>query len=171
MIHHVSIPAREAQHVAEVLAELMNGKCLPFGPLERMNRTIKQATVQRYHCDDHGQLKRHLADFLHAYNFGRRLKTVKGLTPYEFVCKSWASEPQRFTAIPLHQMPGLNTWPVRRSASSDATQSVAWPGTWIRGLASAEAREVLGFATLDAPTSRAQSQIERSGQAAKGPAW
>jgi hypothetical protein len=28
MIHHVSILAREPQHVAEVLAELMNGKCV-----------------------------------------------------------------------------------------------------------------------------------------------
>ncbi|MGE5269154.1 MAG: hypothetical protein ACM3JG_05720 [Thiohalocapsa sp.] len=34
MIHHVSIPAKEPQHVAEVLAELMGGKCVPFGPLE-----------------------------------------------------------------------------------------------------------------------------------------
>jgi hypothetical protein len=34
MIHHASIPAREPQHVAEVLAELMNGTCSPFGPLE-----------------------------------------------------------------------------------------------------------------------------------------
>jgi hypothetical protein len=34
MIHHVSIPAREPQRVAEVLAELMNGKCVPFSPLE-----------------------------------------------------------------------------------------------------------------------------------------
>jgi len=34
MIHHVSIPAREPQHVAEVLAELMHGTCVPFGPLE-----------------------------------------------------------------------------------------------------------------------------------------
>ena len=34
MIHHVSIPAREPQHVAEVLAELMNGTCIQFGPLE-----------------------------------------------------------------------------------------------------------------------------------------
>ncbi len=33
MIHHVSIPAREPRHVAEVLAELMGGKCYPFGPL------------------------------------------------------------------------------------------------------------------------------------------
>jgi hypothetical protein len=34
MIHHVSIPAREPRHVAEVLAELLDGKCVPFGPLE-----------------------------------------------------------------------------------------------------------------------------------------
>jgi len=34
MIHRVSIPAREPQRVAGVLAELMGGKCCPFGPLE-----------------------------------------------------------------------------------------------------------------------------------------
>ena len=34
MIHHVSIPARHPQHVAEVLAEVMGGRCVPFGPLE-----------------------------------------------------------------------------------------------------------------------------------------
>lgn len=34
MIHHVSIPAREPRHVAEVLAEVMGGHCVPFGPLE-----------------------------------------------------------------------------------------------------------------------------------------
>jgi hypothetical protein len=34
MIHHVSIPARDPQHVAGVLAELMGGKAFPFGPLE-----------------------------------------------------------------------------------------------------------------------------------------
>jgi hypothetical protein len=35
MIHPVSIQAHEPQHVAEVLAEPMGGKCFPFGPLER----------------------------------------------------------------------------------------------------------------------------------------
>ena len=53
-----------------------------------MNRTIKEATVQRYHYDSHEQLQRHLDDFVSAYNFARRLKTLKGLTPYEFICKS-----------------------------------------------------------------------------------
>jgi transposase InsO family protein len=79
------------------------------GQVERMNRTIKEATVQRYHYDNHSQLKRHLSDFVDAYNFGRRLKTLKGLTPYEFICKSWTSQPKQFSLNPLHQMPGLNT--------------------------------------------------------------
>ncbi|HTZ37956.1 MAG TPA: hypothetical protein VMB84_18140 [Stellaceae bacterium] len=34
MIHHVSIPARDPEHVAGVLAEVMDGRCVPFGPLE-----------------------------------------------------------------------------------------------------------------------------------------
>lgn len=79
------------------------------GQVERMNRTIKDATVKRYHYDDHAQFERHLADFIAAYNFGRRLKTLKGLTPNDFICKCWTSEPQRFTFNPIHHMPGLNT--------------------------------------------------------------
>ena len=51
-----------------------------------MNRTIKDATVKRYHYESHDQLVRHLADFVAAYNFARRLKTLGGLAPYEFVC-------------------------------------------------------------------------------------
>lgn len=79
------------------------------GQVERMNRTIKEATVRRFHYDTHDQLRSHLADFVMAYNFAKRLKTLKGLTPYEFVCKTWTNEPSRFTLNPLQQMPGLNT--------------------------------------------------------------
>src|ERR687889_2105280 len=50
------------------------------GQVERMNRTLKDATVKRYHYGSHDQLRQHLADFISAYNFGRRLKTLKGLT-------------------------------------------------------------------------------------------
>ena len=79
------------------------------GQVERMNRTIKEATVKRYHYDSHDQLRQHLGDFVTAYNFGRRLKTLKGLTPYEAICKAWLAEPQRFTSDPTHQIPGPNT--------------------------------------------------------------
>ena len=79
------------------------------GQVERMNRTLKEATVKRFHYDTSDQFRRHLDDFVAAYNFGRRLKTLKGLTPYEAICKTWTVEPKRFIINPLHQMPGLNT--------------------------------------------------------------
>ena len=79
------------------------------GQVERMNRTIKEATVKRFHDETHDQLERHLSDFLDAYNYARRLKTLSGLTPYEFICKTWTSEPERFNLNPCHQMPGLNS--------------------------------------------------------------
>ena len=79
------------------------------GQVERMNRTIKEATVQRFYYESHRQLRQHLADFVAAYNFGRRLKTLKGLTPFEYICKSWTSQPERFILNPLQQMPGLNS--------------------------------------------------------------
>jgi transposase InsO family protein len=78
------------------------------GQVERMNRTLKEATVKRYYYETHDQLRSHLADFVTAYNFARRLKTLKGLTPYEYICKTWSKEPERFTLDPTHQMPGLN---------------------------------------------------------------
>ena len=79
------------------------------GQVERMNRTIKDATVKRYHYDSHRQLQNHLTDFINAYNYGRHLKTLKGLTPYEYICKIWTNDPKRFRIDPIHQMPGLNT--------------------------------------------------------------
>lgn len=54
--------------------------------VERMNRTLKEATVKRYYYETHGQLRSHLSDFVTAYNFGRRLKTLKGLSSYEYIC-------------------------------------------------------------------------------------
>src|ERR671913_207065 len=83
-------------------------------------------TVQRYHYDRHDQLRRHLDDFVAAYNFGRRLKTLKGLTPYEFICKRWTNEPQRFRLDPIHQMPGLNTLGARYA------QDGSWPARFRR---------------------------------------
>jgi hypothetical protein len=74
-----------------------------------MNRAIKDATVQRYHYGSHEQLRHHLADFLDAYKYARRLKTLSWLTPYEYICKIWTSDPDRFIVDPIHLMPGLNT--------------------------------------------------------------
>jgi transposase InsO family protein len=78
------------------------------GQVERMNRTIKDATVKRYHYGSHDELRRHLKLFLDAYNYGRRLKTLRGLTPYEFVCKTWTEQPRRFRLDPSHHTLGPN---------------------------------------------------------------
>ena len=47
------------------------------GQVERINRTIKDATVKRYFYETHEQLRTHLRDFVDAYNFARRLKPSK----------------------------------------------------------------------------------------------
>ena len=79
------------------------------GQVERMNRTLKEATVRRYYYQSHDQLQAHLAAFVAAYNFAKRLKALNGLTPYEHIVKCWTEEPNRFNLDPAHLSPGLNT--------------------------------------------------------------
>jgi transposase InsO family protein len=76
------------------------------GQVERMNRTLKEATIKRYHYESHDQLRVHLQLFLDAYNHARRLKTLRGLTPYEHVLRAWTKEPKRFKLNPSHHIPG-----------------------------------------------------------------
>lgn len=79
------------------------------GQVERMNRTLKEATVKRYHYTSHQQLKEHLANFLNAYNFAKRLKMLRGLTPYEEIIKCWKNKPKLFNVNPTQHKVGLNT--------------------------------------------------------------
>jgi len=74
-----------------------------------MNRTLKDATVKRCHYEIHEQLKTHLQLFLGACSHAKRLKTLKGLTPYEIIWKTWTEEPQRFISDPTNYTLGLNT--------------------------------------------------------------
>lgn len=82
------------------------------GPVDQMNRTLKEATVHCYHDDTHEHQttsKQHLYAFVNAYNFAKRLKALKGLTPYEFIVNVWQSDPERFILNLHHHIPGLNT--------------------------------------------------------------
>lgn len=79
------------------------------GQVERMNRTIKEATVQRYHYQTTAELNEHLQTFLLAYNHAKRLKTLRGLTPHEFVCAQWQKNPVNFNQDPTHLTLGLYT--------------------------------------------------------------
>ena len=67
-----------------------------------MNRTIKEAEVYRYYYVSSEKLKQHLNTFLNAYNFAKRLKTLKGLTPYEFIKDYWNQKPEAFKLKPTH---------------------------------------------------------------------
>jgi transposase InsO family protein len=79
------------------------------GQVERMNRTLRDATVKRYHYESRDQLRAHLQLFVDAYNHARRLKTLRGLTPYEFIHQVWTKEPERFRLNPSHHIPGPYT--------------------------------------------------------------
>jgi transposase InsO family protein len=78
------------------------------GQVERRNRTLDDATVKRYDYESHQPLKEHLDNFVNAYNFAKRLKTLQERTPYEYISKCWQKEPERFKTNPYHHIVGLN---------------------------------------------------------------
>ncbi|MDR2603373.1 MAG: IS481 family transposase, partial [Puniceicoccales bacterium] len=49
----------------------------------------------------------HLQTFTNAYNFAKRLKSINGLTPYDFIIHSWKNNPDSFIINPLHYNAGL----------------------------------------------------------------
>jgi hypothetical protein len=65
--------------------------------------------VRTYPYPSHDHLREHLAAFLNAYNFAKRLKTLAGLTSYQFICAGWQKEPERFITNPHHLSSGLNS--------------------------------------------------------------
>jgi hypothetical protein len=58
--------------------------------------------VRKYHYASHEELQ------IHLHNFAKRLKTLKGLTVFEFISMKWPKEPERFIVNPDQLMPGLN---------------------------------------------------------------
>lgn len=79
------------------------------GQAERMVRTIKEATVRAFHYQSIVELRRHVRDWLAAYNFAKQLKALRFRTPYEAIEQLWRSKPEIFNAPPDHHMLGLNT--------------------------------------------------------------
>ena len=70
------------------------------GQVERMNRTIKEATVKKYHYETHDKPKEHIQGFIDTYNFANRLKTNKVLTIFDLIDKCWQNEPAVFKYRP-----------------------------------------------------------------------
>lgn len=55
------------------------------------------------------QFRARLADFVDAFDFGRRSKALKGLSRDEFTRECRTSEPERFSLNPSQKMPEQNT--------------------------------------------------------------
>ena len=79
------------------------------GQVERMHRTLKEQTVYRYFYQTPAELRQHLEAFIQAYNFAKRLKALKGRTPYEYICDRWRENPENFHTEPHHLTSGLYT--------------------------------------------------------------
>jgi hypothetical protein len=79
------------------------------GQAERMNRTIKDATVKTYHYHDMESLKAHVLAFVTAYNFAKHLKALQWRTPYQTICEAWTKDPSIFKINPHQLMPGPHT--------------------------------------------------------------
>jgi hypothetical protein len=79
------------------------------GQVERMNRTIKDATVKRFHYDDHDSCARTSRTSWQPTTSHAGSRRSAGSRPTNTSARIWTSEPDRFILDPIHQMPGLNT--------------------------------------------------------------
>lgn len=79
------------------------------GQAERMNRTIKDATIKLFHYPDIESLKAHVLAFVAAYNFAKHLKALRWKTPFEAIAHAWTTDPSIFKINPRHLIPGPNT--------------------------------------------------------------
>jgi transposase-like protein len=79
------------------------------GQAERMNRTIKDATVKVFHYDDLQSIKAHVLAFVTAYNFAKHLKALRWRTPFQAICDAWTRQPSAFKINPHHLIPRPHT--------------------------------------------------------------
>src|SRR5919106_1728079 len=76
------------------------------GQAERMNRTVKDATVKVFHYPDLESLKAHVLAFVTAYTFAKHLKRLRWRTPFQAIREAWAKDPAPFKINPHHLSPG-----------------------------------------------------------------
>ena len=54
------------------------------------------------------QSHKHLQEFVPAYNFAKKLKSIKFKTPFEFLIEEYKINPKVFYKNPFHYSRGLN---------------------------------------------------------------
>jgi hypothetical protein len=84
---------------------------LPFDQPWRIHRQDRRisgpagSSDRKFHYQSHNHLQEHFFAFFDTYNFERRLKTLGGLTPYEYICDRWAAQPGLFRYNPVENRP------------------------------------------------------------------
>jgi hypothetical protein len=78
------------------------------GQAERMNRTVKEATIKAFHYPGLEALKAHVLAFVRAYNFAKHLKALRWRTPFQAICDAWTKDRSIFKINPHHLIPGPN---------------------------------------------------------------
>lgn len=79
------------------------------GQAERMVRTIKDGTTRTFHYGSIDDLRRHVRDWLSAYNFAKQLRALRFRTPFEAIRKLSEEKPDLFTRKPDHHSMELNS--------------------------------------------------------------
>ena len=83
--------------------------CWSQNQVETMAPTLREAIALRLFDETIEEINKQLQAFLLAYNHTTRLKSLRGLTPHEFVCTQWQSDSTAFSCDPTHLVLGLNT--------------------------------------------------------------
>lgn len=68
-----------------------------------------QDSIDHFAYGNQADLELYLSHFLTSFNYTRRLKCLRGLAPYRFICKIWEAQPDLFLADPYH----ANVGPIR----------------------------------------------------------
>ena len=79
------------------------------GQAERMNRTVKEATIKAFHYPGLEALKAHVLAFVTAYNFAKHLKALRWRTPFQAIRDAWQADASAFKIDPHHLIPGPHT--------------------------------------------------------------
>src|SRR3954454_14884039 len=79
------------------------------GQAERMNRTVKDATIKAFHYPDLEALQAHVLAFVTACKFTKHLKALRWRTPFQAVRDAWQANPSIFTIDPHHRIRGAHT--------------------------------------------------------------
>ena len=52
-------------------------------------QNLKLVTIKTYHYNTLAQFKEHLYHFINAYNYAKKLKSFKFMSPYEIILKAY----------------------------------------------------------------------------------